>query len=135
MALSLQRFTWAYNDSFFTQLLKRRIRNEKERSMLIAINKLDHLPENLIIEILSWLSVKDLLQYKSVCKSWYAIISSPNFISEHLKNYYNNNDDWRGCILVQHYVTHAELQLYELLVNETPRVLADEVLYSSYGNT
>lgn len=130
MALSLQRFTWADTGSRFTQLLKERIRNEKERSMLIAINKLDHLPENLIIEILSWLSVKDLLQYKSVCKSWYAIISSPNFKSKHLKNYYNKNDDWRGCLLVQHYVTHAELQLYALLVDETPRVLADEVLYS-----
>lgn len=93
--------------------------------------------ENLIIEILSRLSVKDLLKFKSVCKSWYAIISSPNFVSKHLNNYYNRNDDWRGCLLVQHYVSYAEILLYELLVDETPRTLAYEVLdrtpmHSSY---
>ncbi|KNA20051.1 hypothetical protein SOVF_055940 [Spinacia oleracea] len=131
MALSLQRYTWSDESNRFAQFLKQRISKEKERSMLIAIEKIDHLPENLIIEILSRLSVKDLLQFKSVCKSWYAIISSPNFVSKHLNNYYNNNNDWRGCLLVQYYVTHAELQLFELLVDdETPRVLADEVLYS-----
>ncbi|KAL6574347.1 hypothetical protein OROHE_001251 [Orobanche hederae] len=101
--------------------------------MLIVLEKIDqYLPEHVIIEILSRLSVKDLLQLKSVCKSWYAIISDPKFVSKHLKNYYhnNNNDDWCGCLLVQHYVSHAEILLYELLVDETPpRVLADEVLY------
>lgn len=98
--------------------------------MVVTIEKMDDLPENLIIEILSRLPVKDLLQLKSVCKSWCAIISSPVFISKHLKNYYNNDDSWRGCLLVQYYVSHAEIQLYVLLVDETPRVLAHEVLYS-----
>ncbi|XP_021735484.1 putative F-box protein At3g10430 [Chenopodium quinoa] len=130
MALSLQRYTWSDDNSRFNHLLKQRINNEKERSMSIAIERIGHLPENLIIEILSRLPVKDLLQFKSVCKSWHAIISSPNFISKHLNNYYNNDESWRRCILVQYYVTHAELQLYELLLDESHRVLADEVLYS-----
>ncbi|KAL6532183.1 hypothetical protein OROGR_014153 [Orobanche gracilis] len=138
MALSLQRYTMSDMNSRLHQFLKERITKEKERSVVIAIGKGYYfLPEHLIVEILSWLPVKDLLQFKSVCKSWYAIISSPGFVSKHLKNYYKNNDTWRDCILVQYYLSHAELQLYELLVDETPRVLADDVLhgmpmYSSY---
>uniref|UniRef100_A0A803KZU7 F-box domain-containing protein n=2 Tax=Chenopodium quinoa TaxID=63459 RepID=A0A803KZU7_CHEQI len=97
--------------------------------MSIAIEKLDHLPENLIVEILSRLPVKDLLQFKSVCKSWCSIISSPAFASKHLKNYYySNNDTGRSCLLVQFPIPYAEHEVYELLVDETPRVLADEVL-------
>ncbi|XP_021719013.1 F-box/kelch-repeat protein At3g23880-like [Chenopodium quinoa] len=130
MALSLQRYIWSNDNSRFYHLLKQRINEEKERSMLIAIEKIDHLHENLIIEILSWLPVKALLQFKSVCKLWYAIISSPDFISKHLNNYYNNDESWRGCIPVQYYVSHSELELYELLVDESPRVLADQELDS-----
>ncbi|KAK1402851.1 F-box only protein 8-like [Heracleum sosnowskyi] len=131
MALSLQRYTWSDKNSHFTQYLQQRIMKGKERSMLIALEKIVcYLPENLIIEILSRLSVKDLLQFKSVCKSWYDIISSPIFVSKHLNNYYNNNDDWRGCLLAQFYFSHAEIQLYELLVDETPRVSDYEVLYN-----
>ncbi|KAL2938992.1 hypothetical protein RDABS01_022441 [Bienertia sinuspersici] len=132
MALSLQRYTWTDANSRFNHLLKERLNRDKQRSMIISLEKIDHLPENLIVEILSRLPVKDLLQFKSVCKSWYSIISSPNFITKHLKNYYYNpnNDSWKDCLLVQYYVTHAELQLYELFVDETRRVLANEVLYS-----
>ncbi|XP_017226756.2 putative F-box protein At3g16210 isoform X1 [Daucus carota subsp. sativus] len=124
MALSLRRYSWSGDTGHLAQLLKQRIKAGKERSMLIAMDKIDNLPESLIIEILSRLPVKDLLQFKSVCKSWYAMISSPNFVSKHLSNYYNNNDDWRGCLLVQDFITNAEIELVELLVDETPRVLA-----------
>ncbi|XP_010689144.2 F-box protein At3g08750-like [Beta vulgaris subsp. vulgaris] len=127
MALSLQRYTESYDDNLL-YLLKERRRMEKERSM--NIKKGDHMPESLIIEILSWLPVNDLLRFKSVCKSWYAIISSSDFISNHLKNYYNNNYRWRNCLLFHHYVSYGELQLHELLLDETPRVIADEVLYN-----
>ncbi|KAK1402853.1 F-box only protein 8-like [Heracleum sosnowskyi] len=130
MALSLQRYTYADKNGSLTQYLQQRIKNEREKSMLIALEKIDcYLPENLIFEILSRLSVKDLLQFKSVCKSWYDIISSPIFVSKHLNNYYNNNDNWRGCLLAQFYATPNELQLYELLVDETPQVLDYEILY------
>ncbi|KAG5550542.1 hypothetical protein RHGRI_015488 [Rhododendron griersonianum] len=43
-----------------------------------------HLPFEIAIEILSRLPVKSLLRFKSVCKSWYALIKTPDFISKHL---------------------------------------------------
>ncbi|KAL8096076.1 putative F-box protein At3g16210 isoform X2 [Apium graveolens] len=134
MALSLQRYLRP--DNGCTELLEPS-KEEKEESMLIALKKIHYyLPENLFIEILSRLSVKDLLHFKSVCKSWHEIISSPIFVSKHLSNYYKNNDDWRGCLLVQFFVSQAEIQLCELLVDKTPRVLDYEVLYDvpMYGS-
>ncbi|KAK1352192.1 F-box domain-containing protein [Heracleum sosnowskyi] len=140
MALSLQRYTRPDEINNFTHLLKQRNMELKQKSMLITLEKIDcYLPDNLIIEILSRLSVKDLLQFKSVCKSWFEIISSPIFVSKHLTNYYNNNDEWRGCLLAQFYLPRGEIQLYELLVDETetPRVLDYDILsnmpmYCSY---
>ncbi|KAL3627361.1 hypothetical protein CASFOL_028724 [Castilleja foliolosa] len=49
------------------------------------------LPEELIAVILSKLPVKSLLQFKCVCKSWYSLIKSPNFIDIHLNNSINHN--------------------------------------------
>ncbi|GJZ89631.1 putative F-box domain-containing protein [Tanacetum coccineum] len=40
---------------------------------------------DVVEEVLLRLSVKDLLQCKSVCKSWYSLISSPSFVKLHLK--------------------------------------------------
>ncbi|PIA40695.1 hypothetical protein AQUCO_02400039v1 [Aquilegia coerulea] len=42
------------------------------------------LPEHLLVLILIWLPVKSLLRFKSVCKYWYALIKSSNFINHHL---------------------------------------------------
>nr|XP_017233348.1 PREDICTED: putative F-box protein At3g16210 [Daucus carota subsp. sativus] len=126
MALSLQRYAYADQTNL---TLKRRIKKEKERSKLIALEKIDYLPEDMFIEILSRLSVKDLLQLKSVCKSWYEIISSPNFVSKHLNNYYNNNDDWRGCLLVKYKIAARNLWC-ELMLDETLRVIDYEVLHN-----
>ncbi|KAG5584078.1 hypothetical protein H5410_044512 [Solanum commersonii] len=50
----------------------------------------DQLPEDIIMEILSILPVKSILKLKSVCKYWYTLIQSPNFITKHFfhkKNY------------------------------------------------
>lgn len=44
-----------------------------------------HLPEPIVEEILSRLSVKPLLRFKSVCKSWCSRISSRGFIKTHLE--------------------------------------------------
>lgn len=136
MALSLQRYTYSDFSTGLNRILKERSEKERERSTVLAIKIGGDLPENVIVEILSRLPVKDLLQFKSVSKLWYAIISSPGFVSKHLKNYYNNGGSDNDCLLVQYYVSHAELQLFELLVDETPRCLADEVLYEMpmYGS-
>ncbi|KEH31947.1 F-box protein interaction domain protein [Medicago truncatula] len=42
------------------------------------------LPEELIVEILLRLSVKSLLQYKCVCKTWKTLLSDPQFAKSHL---------------------------------------------------
>ncbi|XP_004492391.1 F-box/kelch-repeat protein At3g23880-like [Cicer arietinum] len=43
------------------------------------------IPDNLIAEILSFLNVKSILQFKCVNKSWNTLISDPTFIQMHLK--------------------------------------------------
>nr|QOE44920.1 S-locus F-box-like protein 5 [Aquilegia coerulea] len=44
------------------------------------------LPEDIVFQILLWLPVVSLLRFKSVCKSWYSLIQSPRFISQHYNN-------------------------------------------------
>lgn len=91
------------------------------------------LPESVIIEILSWLPVKAVLRFKSVCKSWYAIIASPHFISKHLENYYNKIDN-PDCFLTVRSVTQAgELEMGAWLVDGDPlyESLDDIPLYNS----
>ncbi|XP_074275975.1 F-box/kelch-repeat protein At3g23880-like [Silene latifolia] len=69
-----------------------------------------YLHESLIIEILSWLPVKSLLRFKSVCKSWYAIIKSHRFIRKHQKH---KKERYGDRLIVQYSKTQAkELQPY-----------------------
>lgn len=51
------------------------------RTMTLAID----LPERIIIKILLRLRGVDLLRFKCVSKSWYALFHSQWFIDEHLK--------------------------------------------------
>ncbi|XP_059647994.1 F-box protein CPR1-like [Cornus florida] len=48
-------------------------------------SNLCHIPEEILIQILVRLSVKSLLRFRSVCKSWYSLIIDPAFIQAHLK--------------------------------------------------
>ncbi|OMO91245.1 hypothetical protein COLO4_18503 [Corchorus olitorius] len=41
------------------------------------------LPEEICMEILERLSVKSLIRFKTVCKSWRSLISTPDFIDRH----------------------------------------------------
>ncbi|XP_027351261.1 F-box/kelch-repeat protein At3g23880-like [Abrus precatorius] len=43
------------------------------------------LPEELIVEILSWVSVKHLMRMRCVCKSWKSMISDPTLVKLHLE--------------------------------------------------
>lgn len=53
-----------------------------------------NLPEELVVEIMSWLPPESLIQFKCVSKNWYFLINSlikdPNFVSKHLHNADNN---------------------------------------------
>ncbi|XP_050264025.1 F-box/kelch-repeat protein At3g23880-like [Quercus robur] len=53
---------------------------------------LNDLPEDVLMDIYSRLPIKTILQFKSVCKSWYDIIKDPIFITKHvnLSNRSNN---------------------------------------------
>ncbi|XP_022740748.1 F-box/kelch-repeat protein At3g06240-like [Durio zibethinus] len=51
-----------------------------------------NLPSDLFLEILLRLPVKSLTRFKCVCKSWYALINHPKFISMHLSYNSNNNE-------------------------------------------
>ncbi|KAF2293402.1 hypothetical protein GH714_001303 [Hevea brasiliensis] len=45
----------------------------------------DHLPQELLAEILSRLPVKSILICRCVSKTWYSLITDPSFIAHHLK--------------------------------------------------
>ncbi|XP_071687365.1 putative F-box protein At3g16210 [Rutidosis leptorrhynchoides] len=46
---------------------------------------------DVVVEIVARLDVEDVIRCKSVCKSWYNLISSDYFVKTHLKRSYNNN--------------------------------------------
>ncbi|KAK9755740.1 hypothetical protein RND81_01G046800 [Saponaria officinalis] len=133
MAYSLQRYMEPDVNSKLIQLFKDS-KKERERSMEIEIanGSRNCLDEGVVVEILSWLPVKWLLQYKSVCKALHTLISSSNFVSKHLKNYYRNRNDstMRDFFLKQSCVDYDlyHLQSLFLAVDEmpTPRVVAFE---------
>ncbi|XP_076893334.1 F-box/kelch-repeat protein At2g43270-like [Bidens hawaiensis] len=52
---------------------------------------------DVVEQILVRLDVKDLIRYKSVCKSWLSVISSPRFIKAHLNH--NIKSDRNNCQL------------------------------------
>lgn len=56
------------------------------------ISSISVLAEEIIADIFSRLPVKTLLQLKCVCKRWRTLISSPWFISAHLKRFSSGPD-------------------------------------------
>uniref|UniRef100_A0A0E0IKR7 F-box domain-containing protein n=1 Tax=Oryza nivara TaxID=4536 RepID=A0A0E0IKR7_ORYNI len=44
-----------------------------------------YIPDDVMFNILSWLPSKSLIRFKSVCKAWHAMISSPCFTDAHLE--------------------------------------------------
>ncbi|XP_047259292.1 F-box protein CPR1 [Capsicum annuum] len=58
------------------------------------------LPPEIITEILSRLPVKSLLKFRSVSKSWLALISNPEFINAHLSLSANKEETLHLIILI-----------------------------------
>ncbi|XP_058182226.1 F-box/kelch-repeat protein At3g23880-like [Rhododendron vialii] len=51
-----------------------------------------HLPQEIIFDILSRLPVKHLLRFRSVCRSWLSLISNHQFVKSHLSIASNTSD-------------------------------------------
>lgn len=70
-----------------------------------------HIPLQLCEEILARMSVRDLLRFRCVYKSWRSIIDSSIFTSMHLNLYKNNNDHKNVLLGVDKYTTKPTLCL------------------------
>ncbi|CAL0319614.1 unnamed protein product [Lupinus luteus] len=52
---------------------------------------MNHIQEDILVEILKHLPVKTLMQFRCVCKSWLRLITDPFFINTHLHFHTNSN--------------------------------------------
>ena len=64
----------------------------KEPRRILRQNK-DHLPHDIVLNILANLPVKSVLRFRCVSKTWDSSITTPNFISTHLNLNLNNNNN------------------------------------------
>ncbi|XP_059307008.1 putative F-box protein At2g02030 [Lycium ferocissimum] len=87
------------------------------------------LPEDLVMEILSRLPVKSLLQLKCVSKNWYVLIENPVFIQKHL-HHINNPTSY----FVHHYFLDTMKSGFTLF-NEQNQLVAKSHLYQDVLNT
>ncbi|KAK3015961.1 hypothetical protein RJ639_007074 [Escallonia herrerae] len=75
-----------------------------------------NLPEDVVTEILLLLPVKSLLRCKSVCKSWYTLITKPSFTTAHLNcNAALKRND---CILIKRFLQESNKSVLSILSNE-----------------
>ncbi|CAN4084502.1 unnamed protein product [Withania somnifera] len=77
----------------------------------------DYLPKDVVIEILSKLPLKNLVQCTTVCKSWHTLITNPNLISLH-HNTYITNPLRRPLLFIRHYNMFDKLERYALHFDE-----------------
>uniref|UniRef100_A0A2N9GAB4 F-box domain-containing protein n=1 Tax=Fagus sylvatica TaxID=28930 RepID=A0A2N9GAB4_FAGSY len=61
----------------------------REPPILLRMN--NHLPDDIVLNILARLPVKSVLRMRCICQSWCSSITTPNFISTH--TLVNNNKD------------------------------------------
>ncbi|MCD7448356.1 hypothetical protein HAX54_041091 [Datura stramonium] len=67
--------------------------------------------EDIIMEILSRLPVRYLVQFKCVSKLWKALISDPYFTMKHL-NHAKNGRDFQKLLIYQHSITENTSSMY-----------------------
>ncbi|KAL6651651.1 hypothetical protein ACP70R_010576 [Stipagrostis hirtigluma subsp. patula] len=63
--------------------------------------------DEIVFEILVWLPVKTLVQCKSVCKAWHAIISDPVFIRKHLQQSTKKHEQRPTFLIAPHILDKA----------------------------
>ncbi|KAM7507997.1 hypothetical protein LguiA_018450 [Lonicera macranthoides] len=78
------------------------------------------LSQDVLIEILSRLSVKTLMRFKCVCKSWSALIQNPIFTSTHLNRaiFTNQNNN----LVIIHQDQYSREDVCTMFQNEKPDV-------------
>ncbi|KAI8558420.1 hypothetical protein RHMOL_Rhmol04G0091700 [Rhododendron molle] len=76
----------------------------------------DHMPN--LIEILVRLSVASLLRFKSVCKPWFSLITSPSFVTKHLNQSITNSERNGDKLLVKLYDDDSDKKERCLLLND-----------------
>ncbi|XP_060181962.1 F-box/kelch-repeat protein At3g06240-like [Lycium barbarum] len=95
-------------------------------SMQDSILTIPTLPVELVTEILLRLPVKSLLQFRCVSKSWFDLLSSPEFIKSHLNLSANNKDNTHHRLMLSYPYTYnfkdwsLRSLLYESDVMEAP---------------
>ncbi|XP_057481066.1 F-box protein At3g07870-like [Actinidia eriantha] len=78
---------------------------------------IQHLPEDVSVEILSRLPVKSLLQFRLVFKYWLSLIQSPRFIAFH-QNHAKNTE----CLLVNQFLNGGHGDCVLSLVSDETRI-------------
>ncbi|XP_057506612.1 F-box protein At3g07870-like [Actinidia eriantha] len=58
-----------------------------------------YVPEDVLVDVLARLPIEIIVRCTLVCKSWFSLITSPNFISHHLNRIISNN---KGHLLIRY---------------------------------
>ncbi|RAL42898.1 unnamed protein product [Cuscuta campestris] len=74
-----------------------------------------HLPEEILIEILTRLPVRSLVRFTAVSKSWFFLITSPALVSAHLRHSRCNDNSVGNLLLLRHLENSSIKEKYEIL--------------------
>ncbi|OMO76096.1 hypothetical protein COLO4_25674 [Corchorus olitorius] len=83
------------------------------------------LPEEICMKILERLSVKSLIRFKTVCKSWRSLISAPDFIDRHFDRSAANSNKLGIVILDKGYSPRPQCSIYLDTINLSPTSLGE----------
>ena len=96
-----------------------------------------NIPEELIIEIMSWLPPASLVQFKCVGKYWYALVNhllnDPSFVAKHLQNLNDNNNIFSSpsiavsCLHIYETPVYNYKELFDLISLSTPTTENDAI--------